>query len=374
VHVTVLQENLKRGLAIVGRAVAGKSTLPILSNVLLQAKDGALFLSATNLDIGITHKIGAQVWTDGSVTLPAKLFSDLVGGLPNGTVELSLTAATQTVQVVGGRSKSNVKGIDAEEFPTIPVAGVSVVTLPALVLRESIELVAIAAADDDSRPVLAGVLVRVRDGALQLAAANGYRLATRTVSLPEPITLNDMIIPAAALIELSRIIGASTNGDIEISTTPGGSQVVFTVGDSRLVSRLIDGVFPDFQRIIPAQYLTRTVVDTAELAKAVKLASYFAASSQNTVKLTLAPGGAAAGTLTISSNAAEVGDNTGAVDGMIDGEGGQIAMNVTYLAAALAAITTTQVALETQSAQSPGVFKPVGQEGYIHIVMPMSIR
>src|SRR5690606_14840624 len=133
--------------------------------------------------------------------------------------------------------------------------------------------------------------------------------------------------------------------------------------------------FPDVERIIPQRYATRTVLDTAELAKAVKLASYFATASQNVVKLTMEPGGELGpGRLVISANAAEVGDNTGELDGMVQGEGGQIALNVKYLTEALGAIKTAQIAFESQTPQSPGVFKPVGQEGYIHIIMPMSIR
>lgn len=374
---TCLQENLKRGLATVSHAVAGKSTLPVLSNVLLATDGGRLKLAATNLEVGITHWIGAQIQEEGAVTVPAKLLADVVGGLPNDRVTLTLDARTQTVKVECGRFTSNIKGIEADEFPSIPTIADKepAAVLPPDVLREAIDQVAFAAASDDSRPVLAGVLVRMRDTRLYLAAADGFRLATRVVALPEPVgQQSEFIVPARALAELSRI-AAEADGGVSITLAPGGSQVLFHTEATELVSRLIEGKFPDVERIIPAQHATRSVLETADLAKAVKLASYFASSSQNVVKLTMEPGGELGpGRLVISANAAEVGDNTGELDGMIHGEGGQIALNVKYLSELLGAVKTAQIALETQTPNSPGVFKPVGQDGYVHIIMPMSIR
>lgn len=374
---TCLQENLKRGLATVSHAVAGKSTLPVLANVLLATDGGRLKLAATNLEVGITHWIGAQVQEEGAVTVPAKLLADVVGNLPNDRVTLTLDARTQTVKVACGRFTSNIKGIEADEFPTIPTIADRdpTASLPPDVLREAIDQVVFAAASDDSRPVLAGVLVRLRDTRLFLAAADGFRLATRTVTLPEPVAqAAEFIVPARAMAELGRIAGDS-EGPVTITVTPGGGQVLFHSESTELVSRLIEGKFPDVERIIPQQYATRSVLETAELAKAVKLASLFATASQNVVKLTMEPGGELGpGRLIISANAAEVGDNTGELDGMIHGEGGQIALNVKYLSELLGSVKAAQIAVETQSPQSPGVFKPVGQDGYIHIIMPMSIR
>lgn len=372
-----LQENLKRGLATVSHAVAGKSTLPVLSNVLLSTDGGRLRLAATNLEVGITHWIGAKVEEEGAVTIPAKLLSDVVNSLPNDKVTLTLDPRTQTVKVECARFTSNIKGIEAEEFPTIPTFSdrEPTISLPPDLLRDAIEKVAFAAAADETRAVLIGVLVRLRGSTILFAAADGFRLATRTLTLPEPVAEpQEFIVPARALSELARIIG-DTDNPIAITLTPGGGQALFHTETTELVSRLIEGKFPDFERIIPSQYTTRTVLDTAELSKAVKLASFFATASQNVVKLTMEPGGELGpGRLVISANAAEVGDNTGELDGLINGDGGQIALNVRYLSEALAAMKTAQVALETQTPQSPGVFKPVGQDGYVHIIMPMSIR
>ncbi len=374
---TCLQENLKRGLATVSHAVAGKSTLPVLANVLLATDGGRLKLAATNLEVGITHWIGAQVSEEGAVTVPARLLADVVGSLPNDRITLTLDARTQTVRLECGRFTNNIKGIEADEFPTIPSVAdrEPAVSLAPDVLREAIDQVAFAAATDESRPVLIGVLVRLRDTRMYLAAADGFRLATRTVNLPEPVAQPmEFIVPARALAEVARI-AADAEGNVSIIVTPGGGQVLFHTESTELVSRLIEGKFPDIERIIPQQYTTRVVADTLELAKAVKLASYFATASQNVVKLVMEPGGELGpGRLVISANAAEVGDNTGELDCMVQGEGGPIALNVKYLADLLGVVKTAQLAIETQSPQSPGVFRPVGQEGYLHIIMPMSIR
>ncbi len=373
---TCLQENLKRGLATVNHAVAAKSTLPVLSNVLLATDGGRLKLAATNLEIGITCWIGAQIEEEGAITIPARLLSDVVGGLPNDKVTLTLDARTQSINLTCARFSSNIKGIEADEFPPIPTVAERepVISLPSDLLREAIDQVAFAAAGDESRPVLSGVLIRLRDSEAIFAAADGFRLARRTVALPEPVTTpQELIVPARALSELARIIGDADH--VALSVTSGGNQVLFHTDSIDLVSRLIDGKFPDFERIIPSEYTTRTVLDTQELTKAVKLASFFAIASQNIVKITLESGGELGpGKLVISTNAAEVGDNTGELDGMVHGEGGQIALNVKYLAEALNAIKTAQVAIETQTPQNPGVFVPIGQDGYVHIIMPMTIR
>ncbi|MFL5806346.1 MAG: DNA polymerase III subunit beta [Roseiflexaceae bacterium] len=372
-----LQENLKRGLAIVGHAVAGKSTLPVLSNILIATDEGRLKLAATNLEVGITCWIGAKIDEEGAITVPAKLLSDVVGGLPNDKIVLELDARTQTLNLTCARFEANIKGIEADEFPVIPTIAdrEPTATFPPELLRETVDQVAFAAAPDDTRPVLAGVLMRLKGTTATFAAADGFRLSVRTIELPEPAQQpQDVIVPARALLELARIIG-DVEGNVEVTITPSGGQVLFHTESMDLVSRLIDGKFPDFERIIPAQSATRTVLDTQELAKAVRLASYFATASANIVKLTIEPGGELSpGKLTISSNAAEVGNNKGALDGMIHGEGGQLALNVRFLAEAVGAIKTPQIAIETQTAQHPGVFRPVGADGYIHIVMPMTAR
>ncbi len=381
-----LQENLKKGLATVGRAVASKSPLPVLSNVLLSTEGDQLKLAATDLEIGIRVLIDARVEQEGSITLPAKLFSDIVGNLPNDRVEMTLDERTQTVKLECGRFTNNIKGIESDDFPSIPTAEGEELSfkLAPDIVRQSVEQVAFAASNDESRPVLTGVLLRLstEDAAgatVTFAAADGYRLAKRTVTIPEDVasgisSFQDLIIPARALSELARAI-SDIEHPVAVYITSTGGQVLFHTPTTDLVSRLIDGKFPDFERIIPSTFTTRTLVETTELLKAVKLASFFASSNQNFIKLTIDPGeDDVPGKLTISANAAEIGDNTSVLDSTIGGEGGQIAMNFKFLNEALDAMKTPQVALETQTSQSPGVFRPIGDDTYVHIIMPMTLR
>lgn len=385
--ISCLQEQLKRGLATVSRVVSTKSPLPILSNVLLAADGDRLRLAATDLEIGITCWIDAQIEEDGAITLPARLFSDIVNNLPNDRLTLSLDARTQTVTLTSSRFTNNIKGIEADDFPQIPTVSEpqASLSIPAEVLRQTIEQVAIAASQDNSRPVLTGVLVRLKNesseaATVTFAAADGYRLATRTVELSEESRANsselqEVIVPARALNELARIIG-DTEEPVVISVTPGGGQILFHTESTDLVSRLIEGQFPDFERIIPTSYVTRTVIETQEFLKAVRLASLFASVNQHYLKLTMEPGNEELepGKLVLNANAAELGDNTGELDGIVHGDGGQIAMNVRYVTDALSSIKTTQVAFETQASQNPGVFRPIGEDNYIHIIMPMTMR
>lgn len=383
--ISCLQEHLKRGLAVVSHAVAGKSTLPVLSNILIASDDGRLKLAATNLEIGITCWIGAKIDEEGALTVPAKLLSDVVGSLPNDRIDLRLDMRTQTLNLTCARFESNIKGTEAGEFPSIPTVDdrTPIAVFPAALLRETIQQVAFAAATEETRPVLQGVQLRLRDNRAIFAAADGFRLAQRIIELPEPAAQpQEMIIPARALNELARILASTALSDhnddesqVEMIVTSSGGQVLFHTSTVDLVSRLIDGKFPDVDRVIPQQYQTRAVLDTQELMKAVKLASYFTVAPSNSVRLHMEPGGEMGpGHMTISANAVDVGDNKGQVDAMIAGEGGQIALNVKFLSDAIAAIPTPQLALETQSPQHPAVFKPVGVEGYIHIVMPMTVR
>lgn len=374
--VSCLQENLKRGLSIVSHAVASKSTLPVLSNILITTDGGRLRLQATNLEVGITCWIGAKVEDEGAVTIPAKLLSDFVGNLPNDAVMMTLDERTQTVHLSCARSEANIKGIEAEEFPSIPTvdSGDMTIHLQPDVLKDAINQVAFAAAGDDTRPVLAGVLLKLSESELTMAATDGFRLAIKTLELPEPVPASqEVIVPARALVELARIIEGEEQ--VEMTITPSGGQVLFHTGSVDLVSRLIDGKFPDYTRIIPKQYNTRAVMDRGAFLQAARQASVFAVASANIAKMTLDAGAEfGPGRLVLSANAAEVGDNTTELEGQINGEGGQIALNVRFLQEALNAQPTPQVGFEMQTKAAPGVFRPIGDDSLLIIVMPMSIH
>jgi DNA polymerase-3 subunit beta len=239
-----------------------------------------------------------------------------------------------------------------------------------------INQVAFAASSDDSRPVLAGVYVLLEGRELTLAAADGFRLAKRTTQLDEPVeSATKLIIPARSMMELARALPDDEGEDAEpvsVMVTPNRNQVLFHLSDLDVTSRLVEGNYVDIQRVIPSDWATRTVVATAELQKAVRVASFFAKDSANIMRIQVEPGqDMTPGTLNISATAAEVGDNKTQLDCVVDGEANQIALNVRFLMDALNAIDTPQVALETKTPGSPGVLKPVGEDGHIHVVMPM---
>ena len=370
-----LQENLAKGLSIVSRAVASRSTLPVLSNILAATDQSRLRLSATNLELAITCWIGAKVEEEGSTTVPAKTFTDIVGTLPPGPVDMSLNVRTQSFNVCGGAFVNDVKCIDAQEFPLIPQADLSDgVNLNVADLRDMIDQVVFAAATDDARPILTGVLVKVDGGAVTFAATDGFRLSVRSAHLSapaaEPVTA---IVPARALAELGRIAGDQEEAAV-MTLPPGRGQVIFHLKDVELVSQLIEGTFPDYTHIIPRSYTTRTVMTTAAFLKACKAADIFARENAHTARFTITPGSELQpGTVEITAQAAETGSNDSKLDATIEGNGVEIAFNVKYLVDVLNVLNTTNVALETTAATSPGVVRPVGEDDFLYVVMPMRI-
>ena len=373
--VSCLQENLAKGLSIVGRAVATRSTLPVLSNVMLATDGARLKLAATNLEIGIVCWIGAKVEEDGSITVPARLLTDFVNSLSPERIDMELTVRTQTLNLKCARFEANIKGIDAQEFPLIPTAGEdSKISLDPSMLRQMIDQVVFAAATDESRPILTGVLARFQGEQLTLAAADGFRLSVRTAHLPDPVSEPvTVIVPARALAELSRISGEQEQ-PIEVTITPARNQALFHMASVDLVSQLIEGNFPDYNQIIPKSYSTRTVVSASDFLKAAKTANIFARDAANIVRLEIVPGGELApGRVTLTATSAEVGDNVGEIDAVIEGEEMEIAFNAKYLIDVLSVVDAAQVVLETTAASSPGVIKPVGSEDFTHVIMPMHI-
>ncbi len=374
--ITVMQEQLQKGLGHVSRAVATKTSLPVLGNILLATDRGQLKLAATNLEIGITCWIDCAIDEEGAVTVPARLLTDFIGNLPNEAVKLELDRRTLALNVRAARSKATVRGIDAEDFPAIPtVEGKPTALIAPEVLREAIGQVAFAAAVDESRPVLAGVQLRFSGNQLTLSAADGFRMAVRLAELAGPATEDvAIIVPAKALNELSRALSDATE-PVEIVVTRGRNQLLCRTGNIEFLSRLIDGSFPDWKQIVPSSYSTRTVLNRDQLLGAAKLASYFARDNNDVVKLSIKPGNGeyAPGSLTISANAAEVGDNTSDIDAAVEGPEGQIAFNVRYLNDVLGSLKTPQVALEMQNSASAGVIRPVGNSDSTHVIMPMHL-
>ncbi len=365
---SVMQENLARGLQVVSRAVSSRSTLPVLANVLLRTEDAGLKLTATNLEIGMTYWVPGKIETDGATTVPARLLTDLVNSLPAGDrVDLELQVH-DTLLVRSGRFETHIKGIDAEEFPAIPTAGERPTTrIAQKVLRQALGETAFAAATDEARPILTGVLARFEGDRLTLAAADNYRIAVSTIEILDPVQETSLVIPARSLHELSRIL-ADVDDPVDIVLSPSRNQVLFHLEGVDLVSRLIDGQFPNYQQVLPASHTTRAEVDREELLKAVRLASLIASSSANIVKLQVGAEGEQGVTV---SAAADVGENRGSVEASVEGDGTTIAFNARYLMDVLQNVAADRFGLELNGPLSPGVFRPVDRAEYVHVVMPV---
>ncbi len=374
--VSCLQENLAEGLSIVGRAVSPRSTLPVLGNVLLATDGGRLKLSATDLEVGINCWIGAKVEEEGATTVPARTFIDLINALPPGQVDLELIVRTQTLNLRAARSEANIKGIDAQEFPivAVPDEDAEGIHVQPDVLRSAIEQVAFAAATDESRPILTGVLAQFENEQLTLAAADGFRLSVRTVRLPNAVSEPfSIIIPAQALTELRRVSGEQEE-PVTIHVTPERNQVIFELTDVVVVSQLIDGNFPDYRQIIPRDRATHTVLDTAPFLKACKMAQIFARDAANISRIQVDPGSELEpGRLRVSATSAETGEDVSEIDASVEGEALEIAFNVNYLIDMLSVTDASQVALDTTTSSSPGVIRPVGEDGFTHVIMPMHL-
>jgi DNA polymerase-3 subunit beta len=373
VKVTTLQENLTRGLQIAGRGVSARTTLPILANVLLKTEGGRLKLTATNLEVGINCWVPAKVEDEGAITVPAKLFTDFVNSLPPGPIELSLNVRTKTVHIKSGPYEANLKGLDAEEFPIIPGIPEKPTTRIAQgVLRRMIREVAFVAATDDSRPVLTGVLTTFEGDEVLMVAADPYRLSVRRGPLLAHVAEKvEIIIPAKSLFEVERIL-EDTDDPVEIHLTPNKSQVIFHTEAADLVSRVIEGQFPNYKQVIPASSQTQVVVQRDELLKATRLASYFARDAANIVRFQIDPSSDTP--LVVSATAAEVGDNTGRIEATVQGQATTIAFNSRFVQDALGSLMAPEVKLELGGPLAPGVVKIVGDEDtYLHVVMPLRI-
>ncbi len=371
-----LQENISRGLGVVGRAVATRTTLPITNNVLLATDQSRLKLVATNLEMAISYWIGAKVEEEGAITVPARLLSEFVNSLPNDKIDISLSPRTKTLELKCARFEARISGIDAKDFPPIPKIDEGIATkVEVEALRQGISQVAFAAASEESRPVLTGVDAQFDNDLLTLAAADGFRLAVYKLPLTTVVSQKtEVIIPARTLGELNRLMSDGEE-TVDITVNPNKSQALFRLKDTELVSQLVQGTFPQYAQLIPQSYSTRAVVDVAEFLRATKTASIFARDGSGIVRLVITPGSELTpGKLTISARSEEIGDDVGEIDAVVEGEEAKIAFNGKYLVDVLGVLREPRVALQTTNPSSPGVISPVGVDNYIHVIMPMFVQ
>jgi DNA polymerase III subunit beta len=371
---SVSQQQLAHGLGVVSRAVSPRSTLPVLANILVASDGNRLRLSATNLELGITCWIPAKIAEEGAITVPARTYADLINALPNDSVDLTLNTRTQTLNVHCGTNITDIKGIDAQEFPPMPVPDLSEgVSLNVSDFKEMIQQVVFAASTDEARPVLQGVLLTIKESEVALAATDGFRISVRKALLANPVNQEvSVIIPGRALSELARI---ATDGEqtVTMNIPPGRGQVIFHLKDAELVSQLIDGNFPDYKVIIPRSTKTHTVISTASFLKACKQAEIIAREGNNVVRLNIQAQGDEPGVVEISAQSEETGASEIKVDANVDGPALLIAFNVRFLREVLEVIKTPSVALDTNQNNTPATLCPIGDDDFVHVIMPMHL-
>ena len=370
---SILQENLTQAVTTAGRSASAKASLPILNHLLLTTDQGRLKVSATNLEVGVNCWVGAKVEKEGSLAVPARVLQDLVGSLPPGKIDLEVVKGN--LHLESGGVEANLAGIDGSEFPAIPsFPKKAAMTFPATELSQAIESVAYAAAAEEGRPILTGVLWRVKGDEAELIATDGYRLAKKTLKLPEKKEAWQAVVPARTLSEVARVVAdAAGRGEgldeVGLTLNSEENQIGFSLGNTELTSRILEGQYPTVESIIPTEFNLRGIFDRAELTQAIRLAAVFARDLGSIVKLRVGKTG-----LELSANTVQVGDEKTQVTGEVEGEEVEVAFNSRYLLDALTRGNSQQVSFEIKSASTPGVLRPVGDDSLLVLVMPVRLQ
>jgi len=365
--VLISQEVLLDSLKTVSRAVSGQNTLPVLGNVLIRATGKKLNFAATNLEISISTSSEAVVKNEGAITVPAKILTSYVSLLKKGEeVELSVSAGT-ALEVKSQSSKTKIKGITADEFPSIArVEGGTKIDLDTKTFRESVHQVAFAAQEYSSRPILSGVFFATNKSELRMAATDSYRLSEKVLKLKADVAETSCVIPVRAVFEADRLAGSEESIEMRISE----NQVMFSVGGTELTSRLIEGQFPDYQQIIPKKNSTVAEIDRSEFELAVRRVSIFAKENNQHMKLEFLNDG----TLTISTDATEIGEEKTTIPVKLEGGTSLIALNADYVLDILGALSgEDKVRMELEGKMSPAVIGAVKNKDFLHLIMPLKM-
>lgn len=363
---TILQQDLLPGLQAISRSIGARAALPVLANVLMTAESGNLSLSATNLEIGIVRSLKASVQESGALTVPAKTLLEVVSSL-NG-LEITLEGTDEQLKISTKNFSATLNGIPATEFPSIPLVSDQNIKVSAKILQKILPEVTFAAAADDGRPILTGILTQIKKQTLELVATDGFRLAHKTIPIEQDIDL-DVLIPRRTFEEIVRIVNEEKDIDeMTISTSENQNQIIFNIGQTQISSRLIEGQFPAWEKIIPQKFENKATLDKDALLKAVKLASLFARDNANVIKLEVGTG-----SIKITSEARELGGQETQIDAQTEGVPLTIAFNSKFLIDALNACPTDQVLVEFSGSLSATLIKPIGESGLEYVVMPVRL-
>lgn len=370
---SLLQENLNLALSSVSRFVALKAQLPILSHILFASDNGRLRLSATNLEMGVNYWIGGKIDQEGSFTVPAKEITEFVSYLPVGKLDLSLNDQS-LLEITSPKAQSSFTTSLPTDFPAFPVIDDKTsIEIDLKIFSEAISQVAFAASTDDSRPVLTAVLCRFTTDSFSLVATDGFRLSLKEIKLVDPISLPEgqdslvFLVPSRSLSEVSKL--ARSVPKLKMGLSADSHQLLFVMPDLELSSRLIEGDFPDYQRIIPESFATKIHVDKNEFAQAIKIASVFARESANVVKLSVKKS-----SLEVSANAVQVGRNIATVDAKVEGDPLEIAFNYKFIADYLTICQGSELTIELNEPLTPGLYHDDKDPHLTHIIMPVRIQ
>lgn len=357
----VTQENLAKALNSVARVANSKNTLPILSNVILKTVGTRLSIAATNLEIAITHFVGSKVSKEGAITVPGRLMQDFISSLPSGVINLDLK--DNKLNISTEKYKSVINGTTAEDFPVMPgIKKGNRWDIPAGVFASGLQQVVIAASNDEARQVLTGVYLHSHQGKLFAVATDSYRLAEK--ELTKTTQEIGLLVPATAMHDLLRIIG-DYDGNIEV--VHDEQQVSFRAGDVELVTRLIDGKYPDYRKLIPQKFATSATVKRSEFTNVTKVSSLFARESAGSVTISADEQDKQ---ISIRAVASQMGENTASADANVKGEG-EITLNSRYLLDALSTTASDSVLFGFNGKLEPCVIKPTDNKGYTHVIMPL---
>lgn len=373
---TCTQKELSRALSMVSTATPRRSTLPILSTILVTTEENGLRLAASNGDgLTITCRLNATIEEPGSAALPTKLFADYISCLQASQISLAIPEGTVACHITCGRSSATIHGMDPTEFPQIPRIedGLSPLVMDAVLLKEVITQVAFAAASDTSRPIFTGMYVGMSNERLTFVAADSFRLATRTLPVLED-TRNELLIPAHTMELLARVLPAE--GTVEMRVTPARNQVMFHTTTVDLFIGLLEGTYANYNAVLPQEYRTRAVMKRQEFAAAVKEVTAFARDGGDAVWITIRGQESQDGepnTLMLEASANEMGNNVSIITATVTGDDQQeICLNVKYLADVLGVMEVPEIAFEATSPLRPVVIKPVGPTEYQYVIMVLS--
>ncbi len=365
--IKVLQESFSGALAIASRFINPRVQLPILGNILLKTEKTKLIVASTNLEVSASITIGAQIEKEGEITIPGKVIAEVIANLPKETI--TLEGEMEQLKIKTGSFSSSVLGMNSADFPSFPftLPKKETINLSRKDISEALSLVLFASSADETRPTLTGVLFIFEKGNLTLVAADGFRLSQKKLEVKGVTQEQKIILPKSILFEISR--NNQGEGDLVLSFNKEEKQVVFGGENSVFSSRVIEGDFPSFEKIIPKKSTTTVIVEKEDFVRAVKLASVFAREAANIVKINTGKDA-----LVFSAESSSAGNQQTKIEAKVEGAETEISFNYRFLEEFLHSIKGESVKIGLSGGSSPAVFTDLGEKNFLHLIMPVKVQ